>query len=383
MYLLDIDTDIEGSRRQEVINHLKNVYGKDKVANVSTFKTEKPKAAILTAARGLGIDVDIAGYLASLIPIERGTARTLEQCMYGDEEAGFAPVKQFVAEMTDNYPELWEVARSISNLICGSGIHTGGLIFVDKPFIESTALMRAPNGTLCTQLDLHDCEDVSLIKIDLLSVEAMDKIHNCIDLLCDYGYAEHKATLKETYESIIGVYNLERDNKDMWKMLIEHKISSLFQMEQQSGINGIAVAKPESIDELAVLNSVIRLMAPEKGAEQPLEMWARYRQDITQWYREMEDYGLTTEQIQWLGNHNAIHDGICESQEGLMTLVQEERLVGNTLTFADKCRKAIAKKQGKLFDECQEFYFKNAEEKGCDMTLVHYVWDVVFKTQKG
>jgi len=222
-----------------------------------------------------------------------------------------------------------------------------------------------------------------LIKIDLLSVEAMDKIHNCIDLLCDYGYTERKATLKETYESIIGVYNLERDNKDMWKMLIEHKISSLFQMEQQSGINGIAVAKPESIDELAVLNSVIRLMAPEKGAEQPLEMWARYRQDITQWYREMEDYGLTTEQIKWLGNHNAIHDGICESQEGLMTLVQEERLGGNTLTFADKCRKAIAKKQGKLFDECQEFYFKNAEEKGCDMTLVHYVWDVVFKTQKG
>ena len=92
---------------------------------------------------------------------------------------------------------------------------------------------------------------------------------------------------------------------------------------------------------------------------------------------------LTEDQIDWLANHPAIHDGICESQEGLMSLVQEERLGGNDLTFADKCRKAIAKKQGKLFEECEEFYFKNAEEKNCDMTLVHYVWDVVFKPQRG
>ena len=285
--------------------------------------------------------------------------------------------------MTENYPDLWNVANGIEGLICGSGVHAGGVIFVDEPFTESTALMRAPDGTICTQFELHDCEDVSLIKIDLLSVEAMDKIHNCIDLLCEYGYAERKSTLRETYESIIGIYTLERDNPEMWDMVQNHEIGSLFQMEKQSGIQGIEIAKPRKIDELAVLNSVIRLMASEKGAEQPLDMWARYRQDITVWYNEMKMYGLNDEQINWLANHSAIHDGICESQEGLMSLVQEERLGANTLTFADKCRKAIAKKQGKLFEECEEFYFKNAEEKGCDMTLVHYVWDVIFKPQRG
>lgn len=381
--VLDIDTDIEGGKRDQVLKHLRKVYGEDRVSNVVTFRTEKPKSAILTAARGLGIDVDIAQYIASLIPSDRGILRTLDQCFYGDEDNGWAPIKQFVYEMTENYPELWEVAHKIEGLVCGTGIHAGGVIFVDEPFTNSTALMRAPDGTICTQYDLHDCEDVSLIKIDLLSVEAMDKIHNCIDLLCDYGYAERKDTLRETYESIIGVYNIERENADMWEMVLKHKIGSLFQMEKQSGIQGIAIAKPKSIDELAVLNSVIRLMAPERGAEQPLEMWARYREDINSWYQEMRDYGLTEDQINWLANHPAIHDGICESQEGLMSLVQEERLGGNDLTFADKCRKAIAKKQGKLFEECEEFYFKNAEEKNCDMTLVHYVWDVVFKPQRG
>ena len=222
-----------------------------------------------------------------------------------------------------------------------------------------------------------------LIKIDLLSVEAMDKIHNCIDLLCEYGYTERKPTLRETYESIIGIYNIDRTNPEMWDMVLTHKINSLFQMEKQSGINGIALAKPQSVDELAVLNSVIRLMAPERGAEQPLEMWARYRKNINEWIAEMERYGLSYEQIQWLKNNNAITDGVCESQEGLMSLLQDERLGGNDLSFADKCRKAIAKKQGKLFEECEEQYFKTAKEKQCDMKLVHYVWDILLRVQRG
>ena len=169
----------------------------------------------------------------------------------------------------------------------------------------------------------------------------------------------------------------------MWQMVWEHKITSLFQMEKQSGINGIALTHPKSVSELAVLNSVIRLMAPEKGAEQPLDMWARYRSNIIEWEREMHAYGLSQNNIDWLMSHNAITDGICESQEGMMQLLQEEQLGGNSLTFADKCRKAIAKKQGKLFDECEKAYFENAQEKNCDMKLVHYVWDILLRVQRG
>ena len=381
--VLDIDTDIEGGRREQVLQHFRKVYGEDRVANVATYRTEKSKSAVLTAARGLGIDVDIATYIASLIPADRGQLRSLDECMNGDEEKGFAPIRQFQIEMTQNYPELWNVAHKIEGLVCGSGLHAGGVIFVDEPFTESTALMRAPDGTLCTQFELHDSEAASLIKIDLLSVEAMDKIHNCIDLLCEYGYAERKPTLRETYNSIVGLYNIERDDPKMWDMVQNHEINSLFQMEKQSGVNGIALAHPKSVDELAVLNSVIRLMAPEKGAEQPLDMWARYRENIEEWYAEMRAYGLTSEQIDWLKNNNAITDGVCESQEGLMSLLQEKELGGNDLSFADKCRKAIAKKQGKLFEECEQTYFKNAEEKGCDMKLVHYVWDVLLRVQRG
>ena len=381
--VLDIDTDIEGGRRGEVLNTFRKVYGQDKVANVATFRTEKSKSAVLTAARGLGIDVDVAQYIASLIPADRGQLRTLDQCMYGDEENGFEPIKQFIYEMTENYPELWEVAHKVEGLVCGTGIHAGGVIFVDEPFVNSTALMRAPDGTICTQFDLHDCEDASLIKMDLLSVEAMDKMHICLDLLCDYGYVERKPTLRETYESTIGIYNLERESKDMWHMVWRHEIQSLFQMEKQSGIQGIALTKPESVDDLAHLNSIIRLMAQEKGGEMPLNKYARFKDNIQLWYDEMSYFGLKPSEMEILEPIIKGSYGICESQEAFMQLVQIPECGGFDLNFADKLRKAIAKKNPKAYDELTKEYFETCKEKGLSMSLCNYVWNVLVATSRG
>ena len=381
--VLDIDTDIEGGRRADVLNTFRKVYGQDKVANVATFRTEKSKSAVLTAARGLGIDVDVAQYIASLIPADRGQLRSLDQCMYGDEENGFEPIKQFIYEMTENYPELWEVAHKIEGLVCGTGIHAGGIIFVDEPFVNSTALMRAPDGTICTQFDLHDCEDVSLIKMDLLSVEAMDKMHICLDLLCDYGYVERKPTLRETYESTIGIYNLERESKDMWHMVWRHEIQSLFQMEKQSGIQGIALTKPESVDDLAHLNSIIRLMAQEKGGEMPLNKYARFKENIELWYDEMRYFGLKPSEMEILEPIIKGSYGICESQEAFMQLVQIPECGGFDLNFADKLRKAIAKKNPKAYDELTKEYFETCREKGLSMNLCNYVWNVLVATSRG
>ena len=159
--VMDIDYDIEGGRRKDVLSAFRKHYGQDRVANVVTFGTEKSKSAIMTSARGLGIDNDVAQYIASLIPSDRGILRTLDQCMYGDKENGYQPIKQFVYEMTENYPELWEMAKKIEGLVCRTGIHSGGVIFVDEPFTESTALMRAPDSTIVTAFDLHDAEKVS------------------------------------------------------------------------------------------------------------------------------------------------------------------------------------------------------------------------------
>ena len=381
--VLDVDVDIEGGRRAQVLEHLRKVYGEDRVANVATFGTEQSKSAILTACRGLGIDVDIAQYLSSMIVADRGQLRSLSQTFYGDEEAGFAPNDKFVAEMTNNYPEVWAVAKKIEGLICRLGEHAGGVIFVDEPFTNSTALMRAPNGDIITQYDLHDCEDVSLIKYDLLSVEALDKMHICLDLLAEQNYIDGTKPLRQLYEDTIGIYNLERTAPDMWKMVWNHDILSLFQMEKQSGVQGIALVKPESVDDLATLNSVIRLMAQEKGAEQPLNKFARFKKNINLWYKEMKDYGLTKEQMEILEPVVKLSYGICESQEGFMQLVQMPECGGFNLTWADRLRKSIAKKNPAEYEKLQKEYFATVAEKGLDQKLCNYVWNVLVATSRG
>ena len=380
--VLDVDFDIEGGRRAQVLNAFRKHYGEDRVANVATFRTEKSKSAILTAARGLGIDVDIAQYIASLIPADRGMLRTLSQCYNGDEENDYPPIKQFIVEM-NNYSELWNVAQKIEGLICGSGIHAGGVIFVDEPFTESTALMRAPDGTICTQFELHDSEAVSLIKYDALSVEAMDKIHNCIDLLCDAGLVEREPSLKDTYENIIGIYNIERDDPKMWEMVWNHEIQSLFQMEKQSGINGIATLKPTSVDDLAILNSTIRLMAQEKGGEMPTDKLARFKANPDAWSREIEKYGLGAQEQQILEPVLGMSYGLCIAQEQFMELVQLPELGGFGLTWADKLRKSIAKKNPKDYDALTKEFYRVTAEKGINAKFAHYVWDVLIAMSKG
>lgn len=380
---LDVDFDIEGTRRADVLKTFRKYYGEDRVSNVATFRAEKSKSAILTAARGLGIDVDIAQYIAGLVPADRGQIRTLTQCFYGDEENDWPPVKQFVYEMTNNYPELWEVAQRIEGLICGMGIHAGGVIFVDEPFTESTALMRAPDGTIITQFDLHDAEAVSLIKYDALSVEAMDKIHNCLDLLCDAGYIERKDTLKETYESILNIYRIERTDPKMWELVWEHRIPSLFQMEQQSGIQGIERLKPSTVDELAILNSTIRLMAQEKGGEMPTDKLARFKADPTQWDKEMAEYGLGPEYKEILAPVLNISYGLCIGQEQFMELVQLPELGGFSLTWADRLRKSIAKKNPKEYNQLTEEFFTTAKEKNINQAFANYVWNCLIAMSRG
>lgn len=118
--VLDVDIDVSGLRRAQILQKFRDVYGEDRVCNVLTLGKEKTKSAILTAARGLGIDNDVAQYIASLVPSDRGLIRSLHQCYYGDEKEGMKPVIPFVQEMKQR-PELWKVASRIEGLVCRSG----------------------------------------------------------------------------------------------------------------------------------------------------------------------------------------------------------------------------------------------------------------------
>lgn len=341
--VLDIDIDIEGGKRPQVYQALVDTYGKNRVSKVLTLRTEKAKSAIITSMRGLGYSPEESAYISGFIKDDRGIQRTLKQTYYGDEENDIAPDYKFRKLMDEDYQDVWKVACYIEGLCCGVGSHAGGVIFYDDEIEKSSALMKTNNGDVVTQYDLHTAEKVGLIKIDLLSIEALDRIRACLDLLTDYNYIDKSLSLKQRYETTIGVYKIDRDSPEMWKMIHDHKIQSLFQMEQQSGIKAIAAVKPQTLEELATLNSVLRLMAQEKGAEQPIDKFARFKKDLNEWKKEMTLSGLTKEEQNILIPLLKDSCGICEAQERFMMLVQLPEAGGFSLLWSDKLRKSIAK----------------------------------------
>lgn len=118
--MLTVDVDVESTKRGRVISALQDRYGEENVIRISTFKTETSKIAVKDAARGLGIDSDISGYISSLITSERGIIYTLDEMYYGNESKGIKPNPVFKREM-DKHEGLWETARTIEGLINGVG----------------------------------------------------------------------------------------------------------------------------------------------------------------------------------------------------------------------------------------------------------------------
>lgn len=378
--VLDIDSDVNPFYRDKIINRFKEIYGEDRVSKVLTYSTEKSRSAILTAGRGIGLDNTLTSYIASLVVFDRGNPRSLKTMYYGDEDN--KPVKEFVEEM-NNHPDLWETAQKIEGLCSGIGSHAGGVIICNKPITDIAALMRTKSGDIITQYDLHECEDMSLIKIDLLATDAVAKLQQCLELLVDKGEIEWQGSLRNTYEKYIGVYSLERNDPKMWQLLSEHKVISAFQMEKESGKQALALVKPHSVDDLATINSVIRLMPSTKDAERPLEKYAKFHDNIQLWYDEMEQSGLTEEEQNILKDIVGISCGICEAQEYLVLLTMHPKIGGFSLGWADKLRKAVAKKNPKDFDQLEKEFFKNAEEKELSKKLTEYVWYKLIYTQRG
>ena len=114
--LPDIDVDSEGRRRPLVLQKIKEAArndGGDSVC-VCTFGTLGTRSAILTAARGLGIDVDIAQYLATMIPQERGFLWPLKDCLEGNPEKDRKPIIPLTTSRKPGY-----FSHSLINCVIG------------------------------------------------------------------------------------------------------------------------------------------------------------------------------------------------------------------------------------------------------------------------
>ena len=382
----DIDIDLAPSKLQKIFREIRKERGELGLIQVCNFGTEKTKNAILVACRGYrneeypdGIDSDEALYLSSMIPQERGFVWSLNDMLYGDPEKGRVPQKQFI-NAVNQYPGLIDVIKNIGGLISRRGIHASGVIFFDENNIYDTAaIMRAPNGALTTQWDLHDQEAAGSVKYDFLLTKVQDIIIQTINFLQRDGLIEKDYSLREVYNKYLHPEVLPQDDEKMWDALAKNKVLSCFQFDSAVGALAAKKIKPTTALEMADANGLMRLMTAEKGAESPLDKYVRFKNNIGLWYEEMNRAGLTKTEQKTLEPYFLPSYGVPPSQEQMMRILMDKDICHFTLGEANGARKIVGKKQMEKIPDLREKVLGQAASPA----LGKYVWECGIGPQMG
>lgn len=375
--LPDIDYDTSPDQTANILQLLRDHFGENNVLNCATFKTESLKSAILTSCRGMNINNDEAQALAALVPSQRGITYNLRQCLYGDEEKDLKPVPDFESKLR-KYPGLFEMVSKIEGLPTNVSIHASAVYIFKNGYIEHNSLMRAPNGTKITCWNMHDSDDCSALKLDLLRTDAESKLMKTMELLINDNKIQWQGSLRNTYNKYIHPDVLEYKDLKMWEKAYTGQIHSIFQMDTAVGMIGISKMKPTSVEELATVNGLIRLTA-DSGEESSVERYERFKNDINQWYQEMNEAGLSQHEQDILRRHLGSSYGLCYNQEAFMMLLMDPEISNFTLKDADKGRKILSKKK---VDQIEGF--KNrflTSESPATPIFKQYVWDKMIAPQ--
>lgn len=389
----DIDIDVCPSKVQDIISKIREERGKKFSSNITnplireslgaayvcTFGSESSKSAVQTACRGYrspdypeGIDVDIASYLSSLIPSERGFVWSIHDVVFGNEEKNRKPCIPFINEV-EQYPGLLDIIMGIEGCISRRGRHASGVLFMGEDPFEFTAFMKTPSGEIVTQYDLHDAEWAGAVKMDILVTEIQDKIVQAIKLLQEDEIIDPELTIREAYEKYLHPDVLPMDDPDTWSVIQRASSLDLFQLDSDIGRQGAKKIKPENIWEMSSVNGLIRLMTAEKGQETWLDKYVRYKNVKGSYEKDISKYGLTEDELKVFSKYVGTTLGIGISQEQFMKSVMDPQICGFTLKEANKARKVISKKKMNEIPILKDQIFS----KAVNPRVANYVWDYI------
>ena len=383
--LPDIDIDICPSKREEIFSKIREERGALGCVQVCTYGTESTRSAIATACRGYrskdfpnGIDNDVAQYMTSLAPSERGFVWPIHDLVYGNDETDRKPVKNFVNEV-NKYPGLLDIIENIEGLINHRGIHASGVNFYDKDPYTTACFMKATSGAIVTQYSLHDAEYVGDVKYDFLVTEIQDVIVQCISMLQEYGEIEPELSLHEVYNKYIHPDVLPIEDDKMWDELAAGNVLKLFQFDSQVGSQTVKMLRPRTPKEMANSNSCMRLMATEKGGETPTERYKRMMNNMHLWYEELKRWHISQYETEVLEKYYLPTYATPAQQEDMMMILMDKDICGFTLKEANDARKICAKKQMNRIEELHQKVLKQATSPN----IGPYIWETAIKPQMG
>ena len=177
----DIDTDLCSRRRDEVIRHVFEAFGQDRVAMVATINRYRPRSVTGDVAKAYGLSPQSAHQLSEQLPYSF-FARREEEGPDGETVSPFAELRQRYPD--ELHRQVFADADLLLKLPRHLSMHPGGLIVAPGPITDLVPVMRSgAKGVTITQFDLDSVEALGLVKIDLLGIRGLTVVGDVAEFI--------------------------------------------------------------------------------------------------------------------------------------------------------------------------------------------------------
>ncbi len=331
----DFDVDFCFERRQEVIEYVRQKYGDDRVGQIITFGTLKPKAAIKDVARVLDIPLPEVNMITKLIP-DHPKAHMKDAFEVNDNIQGsgqLAPLKDDV-----RYKELFEIATALEGANRNTSLHAAGIVIGKTVLTDYVPLYKdSKTGKVATQFTMDLIEDCGLVKMDFLGLKTLTLITHTEELI-------HK---RGGDLSTFSVATVPDTDETTFRMLGEGKSAAIFQFESQGMQNILKRAKPDKMEDLIALNALYR-----PGPMAYIDQFIESKFDPSK--IEYPDPCLK----------DILEEtyGVIVYQEQVMQVAQ--RIAGYSLGQADMLRRAMGKKKKEVMEKEKITFIDGAVKNG-------------------
>ncbi|PWC18454.1 DNA polymerase III subunit alpha [Brenneria corticis] len=350
----DFDVDFCMEKRDLVIDHVADMYGRDAVSQIITFGTMAAKAVIRDVGRVLGHPYGFVDRISKLVPPDPGM--TLEKAFAAE------PQLPEIYEADEEVRALIDMARKLEGVTRNAGKHAGGVVISPTKITDFAPLYCDAEGNHpVTQFDKSDVEYAGLVKFDFLGLRTLTIIDWALEMI--------NARRAKQGQEPIDIAAIPLDDKKSFDMLQRSETTAVFQLESRGMKDLIKRLKPDCFEDMIALVALFRPGPLQSGMVDNFIDRKHGREAIS--YPDIE----------W--QHESLKPvleptyGIILYQEQVMQIAQV--LAGYTLGGADMLRRAMGKKNPVEMAKQRGGFEDGAKSRGVDGELAIKIFDLVEK----
>ncbi|QCI23787.1 DNA polymerase III subunit alpha [Buchnera aphidicola (Macrosiphoniella sanborni)] len=352
--LPDFDIDFCMEKRDKVIDHVAEIYGRDAVAQIITFGTLTAKAVIRDVGRVLGYPYGFLNKLSKLIPMDPGI--TLNEAFSQELELSN------LYKNNEDVKNLINFSKKLEGVNRNVGKHAGGVVISPTKITDFCPLYCDEKGNNpVTQFDKNDIEYIGLVKFDFLGLRTLTIINHAVEMI--------NIKKKINKQQKININAIPLNETKCFELLKNSETTGIFQLESYGMKDLIKRLQPDCFEDIIALVALFRPGPLQSGMVDNFINRKHGREKISypdhQWQHELLKPILESTY------------GIILYQEQVMKIAQV--LAGYTLGSADILRRAMSKKNLKDMSKQRVIFEAGAFKNGISKKLSRKIFDLLEK----